>query len=169
LPCESTNYHFCNHEGTLLTTTSTALLSVGDRYDFEIPMRWADADSQNHLNNAMYFRYFEESRMQMLYVSGQKFSEDYSSVVVSTSCDFIKPVMYPARIRVRNKIVRLGRSSLEAEADLFVVDESQSGPYARGKWVLVYTSNQSNKAVPWSEDMLRFMATAIAPYRVIEE
>jgi acyl-CoA thioester hydrolase len=152
-----------------LTTISTNLLSVGHQYDFEIPMRWADADSQNHLNNAMYFRYFEEARMQMLYVDGQKFSEDYSSVVVSTSCDFIKPVMYPARISVRNKIIRLGRSSLEAEADLYVLADIAAGPYAKGKWVLVYTSNHTNKAVPWSEDMLRFMATAIAPYRVTAE
>ena len=152
-----------------MISNSTDLLQVGDQYDFEIPMRWADADSQNHLNNAMYFRYFEESRMPMLYVDGQKFSDDYSSVVVSTSCDFIKPVMYPARIRIRNRVIRLGRSSLEAEADLYVAGDLSSGPYARGKWVLVYTSNASNRAVPWSEDMLRFMAKAISAYRVTSE
>lgn len=148
-----------------LSLPTTDLLSVGDCYDFDIAMRWADADSQRHLNNAVYFRYFEEARMQLLYCDGKLFSADFSAVVVSTSCDFLKPVVYPAQLRLRQRIVRLGRSSVEAEVELYVCHDLTGGPYAKGRWIMVSTSALTAKSVPWSEAMLQFMARAIAPYR----
>lgn len=149
-----------------MTHSKTNLLSVGDRYAFDISMRWADADSQRHLNNAIYFRYFEEARMQMLYCDGKVFSEESGAVVVSTACDFLKPVIYPAQLRIHHHIVRLGRSSMEAEVELHVVADLQAGPYAKGRWVMVSTDNKTGKSVPWSEARLEFMARAISPYRM---
>ena len=35
-----------------------------------IPMRWADMDSQGHVNNVTYFRYMEEARVQMFRARG---------------------------------------------------------------------------------------------------
>jgi hypothetical protein len=45
-------------------------LAVGDIFDMDVPMRWADADPLNHLNNANYFRYMEEGRIRMFYEGG---------------------------------------------------------------------------------------------------
>jgi acyl-CoA thioester hydrolase len=148
-----------------VTPLTTDILKIGDCYDFDIPMRWADADSQKHLNNAVYFRYFEEARMQLLYCDGKVFSEKFGAVLVSTQCEFLKPVVYPAQLKIRHSIVRLGRSSMEAEVELYVCNDLAAGPYAKGRWIMVSTYSETGKSVPWSEARLEFMARAINPYR----
>ena len=44
-------------------------MHIGDTYDIDVNMRWADADSLQHLNNAVYFRYMEEGRISMFYAA----------------------------------------------------------------------------------------------------
>lgn len=161
-----------NHEPTLSlyfvecalaqTDNSPRTLAVGDIFDFDLPMRWADADALNHLNNANYFRYMEEGRIRMFYEGKVEQSTRFSPVVVHCSCDFKKPITYPAQIRVSHRVDRIGRSSMEHAVDLSVIHpDGQLELCAQGKSIMVWMDFELNRAHPWPEEVLQALARSI--------
>jgi acyl-CoA thioester hydrolase len=115
-----------------------------------IPVRWGDLDALNHVNNTVYFRYFEEARVQVFTRAEIYEGDTRGTVLAHTACDFIKPVLYPATVVIRQRLLRIGRSSLEVEAVL----ECEHEPgvvYARGRYIVVGASKLSGKSVPWTE------------------
>jgi acyl-CoA thioester hydrolase len=138
-------------------------LAIGDVFEIDLPMRWADADMQRHLNNAMYFRFMEEGRIHMLRAAGIRPSENANTVVAHCACDFIKPILYPAMLRVRHIVQRIGRSSLTHQVDLLVLDDLAFGPYARGCSVMVWADQVLNKAVPWPSDTMMRLGAVVKP------
>lgn len=130
-------------------------VAEGDVFEVDLPMRWADADMLGHMNNAVYFRFMEEARILMLVAAGQRSNDEMGKVVAHCSCDFIKPILYPAKVRVRLIVERIGRSSLTQVNELYVVQDLEAGPYARGKTVLVNIDNATGRAAAWTDQDLR--------------
>ena len=69
----------------------------------EIPVAWGEMDSMGHVNNIVYFRYFETARMNYLERIG--FLEEMNRagigpILASTRCDFRKPLIFPDKISV---------------------------------------------------------------------
>ncbi|MFQ1063525.1 thioesterase [Bordetella trematum] len=116
-------------------------------------MRWGDADALNHLNNTLYFRMMEEARMQILYGAGLDLPADQGAILAHASCDFLRPVVYPATVRVTHVLKRIGRSSMELELVLEKVGDD-SGPYARGRNVLVWMDYVANCSMAWPAEVL---------------
>lgn len=140
---------------------SVRTLAVGDMFDFDLPMRWADADALNHLNNANYFRYMEEGRIRMFVEGGVQQSTRFGPVVVHCSCDFKKPITYPALIRVSHRLERIGRSSMEHAVDLSRVRDDELELCAQGKSIMVWMDFELNRAHPWPEEVLEALASSI--------
>ncbi len=136
-------------------------LQIGDICEIDVKMRWADADSLQHLNNAVYFRYMEEGRIAMFYDGNVPQNTGCGPVVVHCSCDFKKQITYPATVRVRHRLVRIGRSSLEHEVDLLVVDGEQLDLRAQGRSVLVWMDFGAEKSQPWPTEVLAALATTV--------
>ena len=137
-------------------------LQTGDTYDIDVNMRWADADSLQHLNNAVYFRFMEEGRISMFYAGHIPESSRFGPVVVHCSCDFKKQITYPATIRVRHRLVKLGRSSMEHEVDLLVVENDGTLDLrAQGRSVMVWMDFQAQKSHPWPPEVLKALATTV--------
>jgi acyl-CoA thioester hydrolase len=137
-------------------------LAVGDAHQFDIPMRWGDADVLDHLNNTLYFRMMEEARMQILYGAGLRLPADAGVILAHASCDFLKPVTYPATVRVTHRVARIGRSSLEFDLVLDKVGDD-TGSYARSRNVLVWMDYVRNRAEPWPADVLARMGALFTP------
>ncbi len=137
-------------------------LHIGDTYDIDVNMRWADADSLQHLNNAVYFRFMEEGRISMFYAARITDSSRFGPVVVHCSCDFKKQITYPATIKVRMRLVKLGRSSMEHEVDLLVVEKDGTLDLrAQGRSVMVWMDFEAEKSHPWPPEVLKALATAV--------
>jgi acyl-CoA thioester hydrolase len=136
-------------------------LAVGDIFDFDLPMRWADADALNHLNNANYFRYMEEGRIRMFYEGKVQQSARFSPVVVHCACDFNKAITYPALIRVSHRVERIGRSSMEHAVDLSVIHPDGLELCAQGKSIMVWMDFELNRAHPWPDEVLKALASSI--------
>jgi acyl-CoA thioester hydrolase len=132
----------------------------GNAFQCTLPMRWGDMDALGHMNNAVYFRLFEEARIMLLARLGG--FEDGSatnqpgrvSVLAHTSCDFLKPVIYPASLVVSQWLVRLGRTSLEVLLDMQRADEP-GVVYARGRYVVVGADAVTGRPVPWSPGQIQ--------------
>lgn len=113
----------------------------------EMDMRWGDQDSYGHLNNTLYFRFFEEARVQWLQRLG--FAVDGQGtgpVVVQTGATYLKPVNYPCRLRVTLRAASPGRSSLPLYHEIF--DSATGALYGEGFVKLVWVDHQQNKSVP---------------------
>lgn len=137
-------------------------LQIGDVCEIDVKMRWADADSLQHLNNAVYFRYMEEGRISMFYDGHVPQAAKCGPVVVHCSCDFKKQITYPATIRVRHRLVRIGRSSMEHEVDLLVIEGEHLDLRAQGRSVMVWMDFEAEKAQPWPPEVLAALATTVA-------
>lgn len=80
----------------------------------EIPVAWGEQDAFGHLNNVVYFRYFESVRMHFLDRIGVLRSHDEQGIGVilaSTTCDFKRPVKWPTRLSIRCGCTSVGNTS----------------------------------------------------------
>ncbi|MNL53838.1 Thioesterase superfamily protein [compost metagenome] len=96
--------------------------------------------------------------MQILYDAGFELPADNGAILAHASCDFLRPLTYPATVRVTHKVTRIGRSSAEFELLLEKAGDD-AGPYARGRNVLVWMDYVANTSAPWPPEVLAQMAT----------
>lgn len=90
----------------------------------EVPVAWGEQDLFGHVNNVVYFRYFESVRMYFLERVGILRSHNEHGIGVilaSTTCDFEKPVTWPARLTVATGCSRIGNTSFTM--DYRITDE----------------------------------------------
>ena len=131
---------------------------IGGRASCEIAVRWGDQDALNHVNNAVYFRYLEEARVQVMREGGVGVLGPHRNIVLArTGCDFMRPIVWPATVRIEMELTRIGRSSLEYQAEIFVRGDD-SGPYARAQAVIVGTDARTARSAPWTAEELQGMA-----------
>jgi acyl-CoA thioester hydrolase len=127
----------------------------------EIPVAWGEMDSYQHVNNVVYFRYFESARIayaEKLGLFRYKEETGIGPILGSTSCRYRLPLTYPDTVSV-------GARTISMEEDRFtmhyVVVSSRHGKVAaEGDAVIVmYDYNQGRKTkVP---DVLRQRMTEI--------
>ena len=84
----------------------------------ELPVQWGEMDAYGHVNNAMFFRYFESARMEYLIKCG--FVESYErnkvgAILHSTSARFRQPLFYPDSVQI-------GASATEIQEDRFTMN-----------------------------------------------
>jgi len=116
-----------------------------------IPVRWGDMDAMGHVNNTVYFRFMEQTRIswfEKLLPRGEAWGTT-GIVIVNASCNFLKPINYPATVEVKMYAGPLGGSSVPTYYDLRVKDEV----YADGAAKIVFIDMQQQKAVRIPENL----------------
>jgi acyl-CoA thioester hydrolase len=98
--------------------------------------------------------------MQLLYATGLSLPADAGPILVHASCDFLRPLTYPASVRVVHILTRVGRTSMEFELTLEKVGDER-GPYARGRNVLVWMDYVGNRSEPWPTHVLSVLANLL--------
>lgn len=113
-----------------------------------VPVRWGDMDAYGHVNNTIYFRYFEQARVEWL--EQLDFPVDpcevSGPVIINANCTFMIPVNYPATVIVKLYAGDPGRSSVMTWYELFV--EGDDRLFAEGAAKVVWMDMQSGKSVP---------------------
>ena len=110
-----------------------------------IPIRWGDMDAMGHVNNTVYFRYMEQARSAWFdaLVPDKEAWSALGIVIVSTSCNFRKPMSYPGTVQVRLSVGVPGGSSVPTYYELNVGHEI----YADGAAVVVFIDMARQKPV----------------------
>nr|WP_168941744.1 thioesterase family protein [Parazoarcus communis] len=113
-----------------------------------IPVRWGDMDAYGHVNNTIYFRYFEQARVEWLESQGSRVSPDepVGPVIINASCTFYAPVNYPATVIVKMYGGEPGRTSVMTWYELFV--EGEDRLYADGAAKTVWMDTRTGKSSP---------------------
>jgi acyl-CoA thioester hydrolase len=118
-----------------------------------LPIRWGDMDAMGHVNNTVYFRYMEQTRIEWFerlgYNTGQNAKE--GPVIVNASCTFLVPLVYPGNVEVRMFIGHPGRSSLPTHYELRL--QGNEKLYATGDAKMVWINPASGRSIPLPENM----------------
>ncbi|WP_313516676.1 thioesterase family protein [Pseudomonas sp.] len=112
-----------------------------------VTTRWHDNDLYGHVNNVIYYSYFDSAVNSFLIERGGLDIHDGQVVgfVVSSSCDYFASIAFPERIEVGLRVARLGNSSVQYELAIFKASEDEA--CAAGRFVHVFVDRQSNRPV----------------------
>ncbi len=125
-------------------------------YQLTFPIRWGDMDALGHVNNIMYFRYFEQVRLSWHESLGSSAlgSEDTGFVIVDNHAEYLKPLVYPATITVSMGGHSPGRSSFVSSYTI----SDESTLYTQGSAKIVWIDIALNKSIPMP-DKIRHLLT----------
>ncbi len=123
-----------------------------------IQTRWMDNDIYGHVNNVVYYSYFDTAVNQFLIERGvlDIHSGEVIGFVVDSGCSYFKPVAFPDVIHVGIRVAKLGNSSVRYQIGIYRNDES--APAALGHFVHVYVERSSNQSVPIPADVRKVLA-----------
>jgi|SRR5699024_9957227 len=121
-----------------------------------IPMqtRWSDNDVYGHINNVVYYSYFDTAVNQFLIEQGllDIAQSQIIGLVVATQCEYFSSIAYPEALDIGIAVTKLGRSSVHYELGVF--QKAAETCCALGKFVHVYVDKLSLQPQPLSENML---------------
>ena len=109
--------------------------------------RWADNDVYGHVNNVVYYAFFDTAVNGCLIAAGvlDIAASPVIGLVVETGCRYFAPIAFPDRVTAGVRVANLGRSSVRYEIGLFGEDGSHA---AEGWFVHVFVDRDTRKSVP---------------------
>jgi acyl-CoA thioester hydrolase len=113
-----------------------------------ITTRWMDNDVYRHVNNAVYYSYFDTAVTELMLRTGvlDLDSSPTVSLVVETGCTYFSPISFPDFVHCGVRVAHLGSSSVRYEIGIFRNDDSQAS--AQGHFVHVCCDRATHKPVP---------------------
>ena len=115
----------------------------------ELPVQWGEMDAYGHLNNTVFFRFFESARVEFL--KECRFLESYDelnigAILHSTSCRFRLPLFYPDTVVVGAKASEIGEDRFTMAYRIFSKD--QNAIAADGEGIVVSFDYANSKKAP---------------------
>ena len=113
-----------------------------------ISTRWMDNDQYGHVNNVVYYSWFDTAVNAHLIEQGalNPATGDTIGLVIETQCQYFAPLAFPQIIEAGIRVAHMGRSSVRYEVGLF----AQGAPTtaAKGHFIHVYVDRASKRPVP---------------------
>ena len=113
-----------------------------------ITTRWMDNDVYGHVNNVVYYSFFDTAVNGLLIDAGvlDIHHGEVIGLVVETHCNYFAPLAFPETVEAGIRVAKLGASSVRYEVGLF----AQGAPLtaAKGHFVHVYVDRQTRSPVP---------------------
>src|SRR5277367_5784491 len=126
-----------------------------------ITTRWMDNDVYGHVNNVVYYSFFDTAVNHFLIAQGVLDIQlsPVIGLVVETQCRYFSSIAFPDRVEAGLRVAHLGRSSVRYEIGLFRNDDALAA--AQGHFVHVYVDRATNKPVAALPDPLRAALTPL--------
>ena len=115
------------------------------RWFMTIATRWADNDAYGHVNNTVYYQWFDTAVNAWLVAAGLLDIEhgDPIGLVVETGCAYFSPLSFPGDVEVGIAVDRLGNSSVAYRIGIFGAGSVEAS--AQGNFTHVYVDRQSRR------------------------
>jgi acyl-CoA thioester hydrolase len=113
-----------------------------------IPTRWMDNDAYGHVNNVIYYSWFDTAVNAWLIEQSLLDIHHGNPIglVVETGCRYNRPVAFPETVEAALRIAKLGNSSVRWEVGLFTAGHET--PAAEGHFVHVYVDRETRRPAP---------------------
>ena len=121
----------------------------GYPFSIQLPIQWGDMDALGHVNNTVFFRWFESVRVAIGHKAGLLSTPPGESgpIVAHTGCDYRKALRYPGDVTVGARVRRIGTTSIEMEYAIARVD-TPAEIVATGRSIVVLVNYASGEKVP---------------------
>ena len=135
---------------------------IGRRADYghfrQVPTRWMDNDVYGHVNNVVYYSYFDTVvNLYLVHEGGLDFvSGPVIGIVAESLCRFRKALAYPEVIDAGLRVGRLGNSSVRYEIGLFRAGDDEAA--AEGHFVHVFVDRETRRPTPIPDGMRAALA-----------
>ena len=118
------------------------------RHFLRIPTRWMDNDVYGHVNNVVYYSYFDTVVNSYLIEQGALdiAASPVIGLAVESKCRFMHELTYPEIVEAGLRVGRLGNTSVRYEIGLFRAGRDE--PAATGYFVHVYVDRATRRPVP---------------------
>jgi acyl-CoA thioester hydrolase len=128
-----------------------------------IVTRWMDNDVYGHVNNVVYYSYFDTVVNTFLIQRGvlDIHAGQVIGLVVETGCQYFLPLSFPEPVVAGLAVTRLGNSSVRYQVGLFRNDDVE--PAAQGHFVHVYVDRQSRRPVPLPDSLRAVLNGLVIP------
>ena len=120
----------------------------------EIPVAWGDMDAFQHVNNIMYFKYFESARIsyfEELNFHDQMIKTGIGPILASTQCKFKIPLTYPDKVTVGAKVDVIEKDRFLMK--YLVVSHKHKNIAASEEGMLVSFNYHENKKAPLPDEI----------------
>lgn len=116
-----------------------------------LPTRWMDNDIYGHVNNALYYAFFDTAINQYLIAEGglDIATSRVIGLAAETHCQFMQALAFPEVVEVGLRVGKLGNSSVRYELAIFKQSETHAA--ATGYFVHVFVDRETRRAVPIPE------------------
>ncbi len=117
----------------------------------EIGTRWSDNDAYGHVNNTVYYQWFDTAvnawliDQRLLDVA----AGDPIGLVVETGCRFARPLAYPEPVELGLAVEHVGTSSVRYRLGVFARGSAEAA--AEGHFTHVYVAREGRRPVPLPE------------------
>ena len=120
---------------------------------YSLGTRWMDNDVYGHVNNVVYYSFFDTAVNGLLMDAGvlDIHAGEVIGLVVETQCNYFAPIAFPQPVAAGVRVAQLGRSSVRYEIALYAGDAPDSA--AAGHFVHVYVDRATRRPVPLPEPL----------------
>ncbi|MEX8194309.1 acyl-CoA thioesterase [Comamonas guangdongensis] len=129
----------------------------------QISTRWSDNDVYGHVNNVVYYSWFDTAVNAYLIEQGALDIHGGQTIglVIETQCNYFAPLAFPQTVEAGIRVAHIGSSSVRYEVGLFAAGEAQSA--AAGHFVHVYVDRETRRPVA----LPVALRAALEPLRVL--
>ncbi len=119
---------------------------------------WGDMDAFQHVNNTVYFRYFESARMAFMVKTNMLDILEKSNIgpiLASTHCDFRAPLTFPDTIHIGARVTDIQERKISMK--FVVLSEKLNKVAAEASGLMVYYDYAAGKACSIPESIVAAM------------
>jgi len=117
-------------------------------------IKWGEMDALGHVNNTVYFRYFEDVRIEYFKELGLEAvtsDQEMGPILAQINCQFLMPVAYPDQLTIGVWVARIGNTSLQMDYEIYSKQHQQV--VALGSSVIVMINYQTGAKIPVSDQL----------------
>ncbi len=125
-----------------------------------IATRWSDNDLYGHVNNVVYYSWFDTAVNGLLIEQGaiDIHAGPVIGLVVETQCNYFTPLAFPQAVVAGIRVAHIGSSSVRYEIGLFAADDDNVCA-AKGHFIHVYVDRITRKPVAFPAQLLSVLET----------
>ncbi len=128
-----------------------------------IATRWADNDVYGHVNNVVYYAWFDTAVNRILTAHGLDIHAGESiGLCVESGCRYHAPVAYPEDVEIGVRVAKVGRSSVRYELGVFRA--AQATAAAEGFFVHVFVDRAARRPMALPEPLATALRALVRSY-----
>ena len=126
---------------------------------YDIPVRYFDIDTNNHVNNSVYFTYMEEARTKLMFKEFLVYHENgIGFVVTEAKCKYKKPITIQDTVSIKVSVENIKSISFDIK---YLFLDLSGELYAEGSTRLACIDIKTQKLIRLPKEMINSLQSFV--------